>query len=84
MSTPNHLKQIDLIQTISLSQQAREIADLSRTMLDENRSFQVSQTAWDAGRVARILRHIAKQANSAADAFSSAAKTGGVNVEPSD
>ncbi len=80
MSTPDHLRQLPLILTLSLSQQAREITDLIRTMQMENQAFQISQTPHDAGRVANVLRHIAERAAVVALEFESARR--GERAEP--
>lgn len=76
MSTPDHLKPLGPLVSIILSQKAREVADLSRTLLMENQSFLISETPHDARRVANVLRHIAKTASDAALTFETTAKTG--------
>ena len=82
MCTPEHLQQLNLILCITLSQQARAVTDIAATVLRENQAFQISQTPWDAGRVAKALRYMQRQTEAAAIAFEAAAKSGGVDVEP--
>lgn len=75
MSTPPHLQQIPLVHVLHLSQRAGSVRDLVNAMQAENQSFLISQTHHDAGRVAKILRFIAREAEAAASAFEAAAKT---------
>lgn len=79
---PDHLQQLSLVLCLALSQQARAVADIAHTLQRENQAFQISQTPWDAGRVARTLRYLQKQAGAAAQSFEAAAKSGGVDVSP--
>lgn len=82
MTTPPHLQQLNLILCLNLSQQARAVADMAQLLMRESQAFQISQTPWDAGRVARVLRHMQQIIEPAALSFEAAAKAGGVNVDP--
>ncbi len=82
MSTPDHLQQLPLLLTLNLSQQAREVSDLARTMQLENQAFQISQTPHDAGRVGFVLRRIAERAALVALEFESAKRTTNVETNP--
>lgn len=74
MSTPPHLKPLNQLLVLSLNQQGRKVVDLIQTMMTEKQAFLLSGTPWDAGRVAKLLRHVEQEAGAAALAFEAAAK----------
>ena len=73
MTIPDHLKPLQTILVLALSQRARGVTDLVGAVLRENQAFVVSQTPHDAGRVAKALRFMIKEAEVAATAFEAAA-----------
>ena len=59
------------------NQRGRAVADMVQTMLLEKQAFLLSGTPHDAGRVAKALRFIIQEAETAALAFEAAANTKG-------